>query len=178
MLSCVVCDGLKVSTDRGRTFKYAGGIATLRTLPSTQACCAAPSVRPPGSTGSTRCASLGCHSGCHERARRDGDCHLPRMPGVRRIRELWPVDTGNPSVIRSGKVCRPTARKPRSTLGLLRVNPKLLTPDCDFLIPLPAWRDRLTIFPLPRELTKAVGHEKVGVDSAYHVGEAGTIGRE
>jgi hypothetical protein len=38
--------------------------------------------------------------------------------------------------------------------------------------------DRVTIFLLPWELTKTAGHEKVGVDSADHVGKAETIGRE
>ena len=38
--------------------------------------------------------------------------------------------------------------------------------------------DRVTIFLLPWELMKTVGHEKVGVDSADHVGKAETIGRE
>jgi hypothetical protein len=36
----------------------------------------------------------------------------------------------------------------------------------------------LTIFLLPRELTKAVGHEKVGVDFADDIGKARTVGRE
>jgi hypothetical protein len=35
MMRCVVCDRLEVRLTADRTFKYAGGIATIRTLLST-----------------------------------------------------------------------------------------------------------------------------------------------